>query len=137
MRAPCASTGGSRPRHCSTAWPVGCSTMPAPTGPGSGTRSYSVTRWPARASNNAAAVPAVPAPTTPTSIDGCTRGVCSRALVGGVGRLAEFQHEAVGELVLAAPPGQGVPGAGVRRVAQELALLDQHEPGCLELGAHE
>src|SRR5262245_29213653 len=56
--------------------------IPAPTAEGSGTRSKSVTRWPSRARNSAAAPPAVPRPITATSSEAGMRARFRRNEVG-------------------------------------------------------
>ena len=62
IRAAPASTRSSTPSRASTLIPVGWMSSPAPTGPGCGARSSTSTAAPARASNVAAASPAVPGP---------------------------------------------------------------------------
>jgi len=69
-----ARTASSSPSRASTAHPVGCRRMPAPTGPGADSCSKTSTSCPARASRSAAAGPPVPHPTTATPIRGSVWG---------------------------------------------------------------
>jgi hypothetical protein len=64
IRAPTASTAGSRPRRSRTAMPLGCKAKAAPTSDGRSARSTSVTRAATRLSSKLAVSPPIPAPTT-------------------------------------------------------------------------